>query len=124
EYYDQLGIMHYGTDIARSGGAPIVAAQKGKVISAGWSTRGYGNYVQIDHGKGEDGKRYVTLYGHLKSIYVKVGDTVQKGQEIGYMGNTGFSTGTHLHFEIIQNGAIDCGLQDYDGDITEEWREW
>ena len=56
-------------------------------------------------GKSEDGNRYVTLYAHLASRYVKVGDYVAKGQEIGYMGTTGFSTGVHLHFEIIKNGV-------------------
>ena len=104
EYYYELGMKHYGTDIAKSGGCNVVAAQSGKVISSGWSNYGYGNYVQIDHGK-KDGVRYVTLYAHLKSRNVKVGDYVTKGQKIGYMGNTGFSTGTHLHFEIIKNGT-------------------
>ena len=104
EYYYELGLMHYGTDIAQSGGCTIVAAQSGKIISSGWSNGGYGNYIQIDHGKGSGGARYVTLYAHLAKRYVKVGDYVTKGQAIGYMGNTGFSTGTHLHFEIIKNG--------------------
>ena len=104
EYYQQLGMKHYGTDIAKSGGCQIVAAQSGKVISSGWSNYGYGNYIQIDHGT-KNGVRYVTLYAHLKSRYVKAGDYVTKGQQIGYMGTTGFSTGTHLHFEIIKNGT-------------------
>ena len=105
EYYYSLGLMHYGTDIAKSGGCPIVAAQSGTVISVIYSNSGYGNHIQIAHGKGKDGATYVTLYGHLKSINVKKGDTVAKGQQIGYMGSTGFSTGTHLHFEIIRNGT-------------------
>ena len=105
EYYYSLGLMHYGTDIAKSGGCPIVAAQSGTVISVIYSNSGYGNHIQIAHGKGKDGATYVTLYGHLKSINVKKGDTVTKGQQIGYMGSTGFSTGTHLHFEIIRNGT-------------------
>ena len=105
EYYYSLGLMHYGTDIAKSGGCPIVAAQAGKVISVIYSNSGYGNHIQIAHGTGKDGATYVTLYGHLKSINVKKGDYVVEGQQIGYMGSTGFSTGTHLHFEIIRNGT-------------------
>lgn len=104
EYYREFGIKHYGTDIAKSGGCDIVAAASGKIIKVVYSNSGYGNYVLIDHGK-KNGKSYVTLYAHLKSIAVKKGQSVTKGQKIGYMGSTGFSTGTHLHFEIRQNGV-------------------
>lgn len=103
EYYKEFGIMHYGTDIAKSGGCDILAAAAGKVIKTVKSNSGYGNYILIDHGK-KNGKSYVTLYAHLKTISVSKGDTVVKGQKIGYMGSTGFSTGTHLHFEIRENG--------------------
>ena len=103
EYYKEFGIMHYGTDIAKSGGCDIVAAASGKVLKTVTSNSGYGNYVLIDHGK-KNGKSYVTLYAHLKTISVKKGQSVAKGDKIGYMGSTGFSTGTHLHFEIRENG--------------------
>ncbi|MBQ8043646.1 MAG: permease-like cell division protein FtsX [Clostridia bacterium] len=107
EYYYWSGSKHKGTDIAKSGGCNIVAAQTGKVIVAsgnGAYNGGYGNYVIIDHGT-KDGVRYTTVYAHLKSVSVKKGDTVVKGQKIGYMGSTGWSTGTHLHFEIRRNNV-------------------
>ena len=108
EYYEWSGSVHGGTDIAKSGGCNIVAAQSGKVIvaSTGSYNGGYGNYIVIEHGKSsKDGNRYTTLYAHLASVSVKVGQTVVKGQKIGYMGSTGWSTGTHLHFEIRKNGT-------------------
>ena len=93
--------MHTGVDIAGSGirGKAILAANSGKVLKAGYNTA-YGNYVVIDHGGG-----YSTLYGHADSLNVKVGQSVSRGDTIGYVGSTGYSTGPHLHFEIIQNGT-------------------
>lgn len=87
---------HAGIDIANRTGTPIVAADAGYVVLAGRDTWGYGNQVLIDHGNG-----YVTRYAHLNTILVKAGDKVSKNQKIGTMGNTGRSTGPHLHFEII-----------------------
>lgn len=103
--------LHKGLDIAGSGiyGAPISAAADGVVITSGYNTGGYGNYVMIDHGL-KDGKSYVTLYGHMSKIdgSAKVGATVKKNQTIGYVGSTGKSTGPHLHFEIrISGNAVD-----------------
>jgi len=94
---------HYAVDIAKVGGAPIWAAESGTVIRArgGWNG-GYGNYVIIDHGNGMQ-----TLYAHQKYLMVKEGDYVKRGQQIGYMGNTGRvrgRTGVHLHFEVRVNG--------------------
>lgn len=91
------GRMHKGIDIAGSGS--IWAADNGRVVQAGWNGN-YGYSVTIDHGNG-----IRTLYGHLRSISVSVGQTVEKGQKIGVMGSTGDSTGVHLHFEVIQNGV-------------------
>lgn len=93
---------HRATDIANRDNPPVVAAQSGSVILAGWSGGGYGNYVVIDHGNG-----FETLYGHLlnNSIVIKAGDKVSQGQKLGTMGSTGRSTGTHLHFEIKKNGG-------------------
>jgi murein DD-endopeptidase MepM/ murein hydrolase activator NlpD len=95
---------HQAVDIANPSNPPIVAAQSGTVVTAGWNAGGYGNYVVIDHGNG-----YKTLYAHMlnNSIVVKVGQKVNQGQKIGTMGSTGRSTGTHLHFEVRSpNGNI------------------
>ncbi|MBQ3586994.1 MAG: peptidoglycan DD-metalloendopeptidase family protein [Oscillospiraceae bacterium] len=81
-------------------GQPIVASNSGIVTKAVYGRYGYGNYVIIDHG----GNNY-TLYGHCKSLAVKVGDVVVQGQKIAYVGSTGNSTGPHLHFEIRINGS-------------------
>lgn len=92
------GRMHKGLDIAASVGTDIKAADGGKVTYVG--RRGaYGNLVEIDHGNG-----YKTRYAHCSKILVKKGDKVYKGQVIAKVGNTGRSTGPHLHFEIIKNG--------------------
>lgn len=91
---------HKGIDIANSSQPDILAADSGKVITAGWSNAGYGNYVVIDHGNG-----YRTLYGHMQAIYVVDGQTVTRGGRIGKMGSTGRSTGSHCHFEVILNGV-------------------
>ncbi|MCB0053589.1 MAG: M23 family metallopeptidase, partial [Caldilinea sp.] len=87
---------HPAVDIAGWLGAPVTAADGGYVVLAGggWNS-GYGNYVIVDHGNG-----FTTLYAHLNSIFVSPGETVSKGQQVGTMGNTGNSTGPHLHFEI------------------------
>ena len=91
---------HSGLDIGAAYGATIVAADGGTVILAGVNS-GYGNCVMIDHGNG-----YITLYGHMSSISVSKGQSVSKGDTIGYVGSTGVSTGPHLHFEIRQGTTI------------------
>jgi len=92
------GRMHRGLDIAASTGTAIKAADGGKVVYSG--RRGaFGNMVEVDHGNG-----YVTRYAHCSSINVRVGDRVYKGQVIAKVGNTGRSTGSHLHFEVLRNG--------------------
>lgn len=90
---------HTGTDIGASYGAAIVAANSGTVTLAGWNS-GYGNCVIIDHGGGK-----ATLYAHMSAYSVSTGQTVSKGQRIGSVGSTGNSTGPHLHFEVLINGA-------------------
>jgi len=91
---------HPAIDIANRDAPDILAADAGRVIVAGWPDNvGYGNRVMIDHGNG-----FVTLYAHLSRIYVSVGQTVKKGDQLGKMGTTGRSTGIHLHFEIHKNG--------------------
>ena len=90
--------MHTGTDIDGRSGDPVVAAKEGRVILAG-VFGGYGNCVIIQHGTGVS-----TLYGHLSSIDVTVGNVVNKGEFIGRVGMTGVATGPHLHFEVRING--------------------
>lgn len=89
---------HPGIDIAENYGAPIYASAAGYVQRAGWYG-GYGNYVKISHDYG-----YATAYGHMSQIAVSSGDYVKQGQVIGYVGSTGYSTGPHLHFEVLLNG--------------------
>jgi murein DD-endopeptidase MepM/ murein hydrolase activator NlpD len=93
------GRMHEGIDISVPEGTPIHAAASGRVILAAY-TGGYGNYTCIDHGGGLS-----TCYAHQSSFAVSSGQSVQQGQVIGYSGNTGSSTGPHLHFEVRVNGA-------------------
>ncbi|WP_458411523.1 peptidoglycan DD-metalloendopeptidase family protein [Schinkia sp. CFF1] len=95
------GKQHKGIDIAGPRDRSILAADNGKVVSAGWDDGGYGNKIVINHNNGMR-----TVYGHLAKIEVKVGQTVSKGQEIGIMGSTGNSTGLHLHFEVYEDGVL------------------
>ncbi|MGE4549454.1 MAG: peptidoglycan DD-metalloendopeptidase family protein [Intestinibacillus sp.] len=90
------GRMHKGIDIADSIGTPVMAADNGKVIYAGYSTSGYGKYIIVNHNNGMK-----TLYAHNSVLKVEVGDVVEKGQTIALSGNTGNSTGPHLHFEVL-----------------------
>ena len=92
------GTMHNGIDIANSNGTPIVAVADGVVINSG-PAQGFGNWIRIRH---EDGS--VSVYGHMESLYVSVGEEVHAGQTIAGMGSEGFSTGCHLHFEIHPDG--------------------
>ncbi|WP_274655480.1 M23 family metallopeptidase [Paenibacillus humicola] len=92
------GRLHKGIDMV--GNKNIKAADNGVIEFAGQKT-GYGNCVIINHRNG-----YETLYGHMSKILVKKGQTVEKGEQIGIMGNTGHSTGTHLHFEVHKNGDL------------------
>ncbi|MCS7234549.1 MAG: peptidoglycan DD-metalloendopeptidase family protein [Armatimonadota bacterium] len=89
---------HHGVDIAAPWGTPVQAAAAGTVVYAGWFG-GYGKLVVVDHGGG-----LATLYGHLSSIAVSAGQRVRRGDVVGRVGSTGYSTGPHLHFEIRVNG--------------------
>ena len=92
---------HTGMDIDGYGheGYPIIACDAGVVVAAKWSDS-YGYYVMIDHGNGMQ-----TLYAHMSAMAVKYGDKVTQGQTIGYLGSTGWSTGTHCHLEVYVNGS-------------------
>lgn len=92
-------LMHKGMDIVAAYRTPIAAAGSGTVVKAGWSTEGYGYHVVIDHGFG-----YQTLYGHMSEVSVAAGDEVGVGDTVGLLGNTGYSTGAHLHFEVLRDG--------------------
>lgn len=97
----RYSFYHKAIDIANRGAGPILAADSGVVVGAGWDASGYGNRILIDHGNGN-----VTLYGHLSVLQVVNGQRVNRGDVVGQMGSTGRSTGTHLHFEIRQGGVF------------------
>ena len=91
--------MHPGIDLAGPLGTPIYATADGTVDRAEWNSGGYGNLVEIDHGHGIQ-----TRYGHLTRYIVSSGEHVKRGQLIAYMGSTGRSTGSHLHYEVRLEG--------------------
>lgn len=108
------GTWHKGIDTACYGdaeGEPVVAAADGVVVTANdqdeWGM-GYGYYMMIDHGDDSEGRRIITIYAHCSRIDISEGDTVEAGQQIGLVGNTGNSYGAHLHFEVVVDGtAVD-----------------
>lgn len=102
---------HTGIDIAVAGGTSILAAKSGEVLTSGYNSS-YGNYVVVSHGGGQS-----TLYAHMRSRAVSVGDNVKQGQVLGYVGTTGSSTGNHLHFEIRINGKRVDPIDYYSGPI-------
>lgn len=123
EYGEWRGYSHSGIDIAGGGimGAPAVAAASGTVVGVcsscyhNWGKDyscgcggGYGNYVWVSHGNGKE-----TIYAHLSSVAVSVGQSVSAGQIVGYVGSTGHSTGAHLHFECRYNGMRYNPLSEY-----------
>ncbi|MDP8994039.1 MAG: M23 family metallopeptidase, partial [Pseudomonadota bacterium] len=92
--------MHRGLDFHAAYGTPILAATDGRVSRAGWGG-GYGRVVQLNHAGGIS-----TVYAHMSRIAVSPGQSVRRGQVIGYVGSTGLSTGPHLHYEMYRNGAV------------------
>ena len=91
--------FHAGLDFSAPQGTPIYATADGTISTAGNSGNGYGNHVIINHGYG-----YETLYGHMVRVKVKNGQTVKRGEVIGWVGSTGKSTGPHCHYEVHKNG--------------------
>jgi murein DD-endopeptidase MepM/ murein hydrolase activator NlpD len=91
--------LHKGLDISAPTGTPIYASASGKVVKVE-KDHGYGKNIMVDHGSG-----IVTRYAHLSNYAVKKGDQVKRGQLIAYVGNTGRSTGPHLHYEVRLNGV-------------------
>jgi len=92
--------LHPGLDFSAPTGTPIYATSDGVVQVAGFNTDGYGNKVVINHGYG-----FQTLYAHMVRVKARVGQSVKRGEVIGYIGSTGKSTGPHLHYEVIKRGA-------------------
>ena len=102
-YFGQRGAyqrVHTGVDLAAPTGTPIYAARAGQVEEVGWSPYGYGLHVMLNHGGSVE-----TLYGHMSRIVARPGQYVERGQLIGYVGSTGWSTGPHCHFEVRVNGV-------------------
>jgi murein DD-endopeptidase MepM/ murein hydrolase activator NlpD len=93
--FTQQWYLHKGLDLAYRRGKEIVSAANGKVVERKYDAMGFGNYIVIRHAYG-----FATKYAHLDNVYVEEGDEVTQGQIIGTMGNTGLSTGPHLHFEV------------------------
>jgi len=107
--------MHHGMDFTGPEGSDIFATGDGEIVEAGYSFYGYGNRVIIDHGYG-----YQTIYAHLKDIKVKRGQKVTRGDVVGTLGNTGRSTGAHLHYEVRLNNRPVNPINYYFNDITPE----
>lgn len=100
--FRQAAAMHAGIDLAAPTGTPIYATADGVVLRAGWNSGGYGNLVEIDHGRG-----IVTRYGHMSKVIVQPGTRITRGQQVGFVGSTGRSTGPHLHYEVrIDNNPV------------------
>lgn len=106
--------FHDGMDFTAPTGTEIYATGKGVVTKVGWE-QGYGNSIKIDHGYG-----YETFYAHLSDFNVGIGKTVVRGEVIGYVGNTGKSTGPHLHYEVHQKGVPVNPQNFYFLDLTPE----
>ncbi|HEX9372062.1 MAG TPA: M23 family metallopeptidase, partial [Roseiflexaceae bacterium] len=104
-YFGEVGPYaprgHAGLDIAADTGTPILAADEGEVLKAYWNEDGYGGLIVIEHPSG-----YETWYAHLSRLGVEKGEHVSRGETIGRMGSTGYSTGSHLHFEVRQEGEL------------------
>lgn len=94
-----FNFFHPGVDLGAEVGDPIKPIKAGVIIEAGWSIFGYGNTILIDHGQG-----LTSRYAHLSKIEVKVGDKITTNIEIGQVGVSGHTTGSHLHLEVHQNG--------------------
>lgn len=106
--------FHEGMDFASAVGTPVYATGNATVTKAGWES-GYGNLIVLDHGY-----NYTTRYAHLSKILVKPGQKVKRGDKIGEVGNTGKSTGSHLHYEVRYNGQPRNPVNYYFQDLTPE----
>lgn len=110
---------HFGQDFSAPYGTEVYATGAGKVIVAGWSSDGFGYHVIIDHGYG-----FQTIYGHLSKIEVPLGLNIKRGDMVGLTGNSGTSSGPHLHYQINFNGNHQNPLYFFSPDLTtDEYRE-
>jgi murein DD-endopeptidase MepM/ murein hydrolase activator NlpD len=107
--------MHYGQDFSVPYGTDVHATGDGMVIESGWNSGGFGNYIVIDHGYGLQ-----TTYGHLSQIRISKGTNVKRGDLIGLSGNTGTSSGPHLHYQIDQFGEHKNPVNFFNNDISVE----
>ncbi len=107
--------LHAGLDFTANSGTPIYATANGTIETAGYHEGGYGNHVVINHGYG-----YETLYGHMSKIKVRVGQKIKRGEVIGYVGNSGKSTGPHCHYEVHKNGNKIDPIYFFYNDLTPE----
>ena len=105
--------MHEGIDFSAPIGTEIYATGNGTISKVEYNGRGYGNNVTINHGIG-----YYTLYGHMSKVAVRAGQKVKRGDIIGYVGNTGSSTGPHVHYEVIKNGKKIDPINFFFNDLT------
>ncbi|MBI9054541.1 MAG: M23 family metallopeptidase [Bacteroidales bacterium] len=107
--------MHHGMDFTGPEGSDIFATGDGVVIEAGYNSHGYGNKIMIDHGYG-----YKTIYAHLQKVNVDIGQKVKRGDVIGLLGNTGRSTGAHLHYEVRLYNKMINPINYYFNDMSDE----
>ena len=107
--------FHAGLDFTAPQGTPIYATADGRIETAGRSDGGYGNHVVINHGFG-----YESLYGHMYRIKVRAGQTIKRGEVIGWVGSTGKSTGPHCHYEVRKNGTALDPVYFFYNDLTPE----
>lgn len=111
----KTAMMHWGCDFTAPVGSEIYCTGNGKVIEANYERRGLGYHVIVEHGFG-----YRTVYGHMSKIAVKPGQKVNRGDVLGYVGNTGTSTGPHLHYEVVKNGDKINPINFFYNDLTAE----
>lgn len=107
--------MHFGMDFTASTGTEVYATGDAVVVAVRTAKRGYGNHIVLDHGFG-----YETIYAHLSDFNVQEGQTVKRGDVIGFVGNTGFSSGPHLHYEVVKNGEKLNPINYYFNDLSPE----
>ncbi|MBK5271109.1 MAG: M23 family metallopeptidase, partial [Bacteroidia bacterium] len=107
--------FHPGLDFAAPQGTPIYATADGRITTAGNTGDGYGNHVVINNSYG-----YETLFGHMVRVKVRVGQTVKRGEIIGWVGSTGKSTGPHCHYEVHKNGQKMDPVYFFYNDLTPE----
>jgi murein DD-endopeptidase MepM/ murein hydrolase activator NlpD len=107
--------FHAGLDFAAAQGTPIYATADGRIKQAGYDEGGYGNHVVVSHGYG-----YETVYGHMVRIKARVGRSIKRGEVIGWVGNTGKSTGPHCHYEVHKNSTPVDPVYFFYNDLTPE----